>query len=637
MSNTIELTEKKTLVPNVVCKREFHKLVNQDSMWTRNIFLTYSDLIPSYARNIHSTWYFYQKINDIVFDGQASLNKVLTYWQQTQFKLLNNHYDKNDSALVAKLFDHLSYHPSLFPVWFFNNPIDKELSILPYQWQPIENSVFEKNNWHISFSNIHKYKNCDQKNKYINNPEEISQYINSSKNTLIIVSNLNAYWMHKRHSLNAGIIDTKPLTNHPLLNYISESLNNQWQKQNSTESYLTTKYFTNKCLEYLSELFENQSFSDIELIILKRVIRLIEEMSDDRKHALQTHLENLFLWIESHQVSIYISHNNTMITTPKHAFPYMYDECIIVNLDNADIENLYFSDNQNIINLNFVNDDNIYRAKSNYQNISGFKLNQDNFNVTDFLKFQRCPIIYTCQNKLKIENEQASFLKMHIGIITHAVLADFWLLIKDQATLKSHTSNEIKSILNNLIEKHIQTIDKNKEIDLAYWAFQKSHLTETIYQWLLNELDRKPFKVVAVEKQIHLNFNGKLIKGRVDRVDYIEGLGYFIIDYKTGYTQSIQATLDGFPDPQMLVYTKALEYDVVGIGYALISTGQLKSVQFSDKNHETIPYYDMPNIEDIIQKHMNLFNDILKPLPYEPRQCIKCDFQSICHHASSSK
>ena len=66
-------------------------------------------------------------------------------------------------------------------------------------------------------------------------------------------------------------------------------------------------------------------------------------MSDNRKHALQTHLENLLLWIESHQVSIYISHNNTMITTPKHAFPYMYDECIIVNLDNADIEKLYFS------------------------------------------------------------------------------------------------------------------------------------------------------------------------------------------------------------------------------------------------------------------------------------------------------
>ncbi|MDG2348881.1 MAG: PD-(D/E)XK nuclease family protein [Gammaproteobacteria bacterium] len=637
MRNTIELSEKKTLVPNVVCKREFHKLVNQQSMWARNIFLTYSDLIPSYARNIHSTWYFYQKINDIVFDGQASLNKVLNYWQQTQFKLLNNHYDKNEHDLVAILFKHLSYHPSLYPLWFFNNPVDQQLSILPYQWQPIENTVFEKNNWHISFLNIHKFKHCDQKLKYINNFDDVSQYITESKNTLIIVSELNAYWMHKRHSLDAGVIDTKPLTNHPLLNYISGLLNNKWQKQNLTDTYLTTKLFTNECLEYLYDFLENQSFSDIELIIIKRIIKLIEEMSDDRTHSLQIHLENLLLWLESHQVSIYISHDNTMITTPKHAFPYMYDECIIINLDNTDIEKLYFSNNQDIINLNFMHNNNIYRAKSNYQNISGFKLNQDKFNVTDFIKFQRCPIIYACQNKLKIENEQASVLKMHIGIITHAVLADFWLTIKDQATLKKHTSNELKTMLNDLIEKHIETIDKNKKIDLAYWTFQKSHLTQTIFQWLSNELDRTPFKVVAVEKQIHLNFNGKLIKGRVDRVDYIEGLGYFIIDYKTGYAQSIQSTLEGFPDPQMLVYTKALEYDIVGIGYALITTGQLKSIQFLDQTHETIPYYEMPDIEDIIQKHINLFNDILKPLPYEPRQCIKCDFQSICHHASSSK
>lgn len=637
MTNTIELSAKKTLVPNVVCKREFHKLINPQSLWTTNTFITYSDLIPSYARNIHSTWYFYQKINDIIFDGQASLNKILNYWKQTQFKLLNNHYDKSDHALVAKLFEHLSYHPSLYPIWFLNNPVDKEISILPYQWQPIENTVFEKNHWQISLSNLVNFKDCVQNHKYLNNLDDVYQFISSSRNTLIVVSELNAYWMHKRHSLNAGIIDSKPLVNHPLLNNIEILLNDMWQNKNLTDTSLTTKLFRNKNLEYLSEFIANQPLNDIEAIIIKRIIKLIEEMSDDRNHSLQTHLENLSLWLKSHQVSLYINHGNTMITTPKHAFPYMYDECFIINLDETDIDKLYFSTNQNVTKLNLIQNKDIFRAKSNYQNVSGYKLNQNQFNVTDFIKFQRCPIIYTCQNKLKINNEQASLLKMHIGIITHAVLADFWLIIKDQANLKKHTSNELKLILNNLIEKQIQTVDKNKKIDLAYWTFQKSHLTQTIYQWLLTEFDRTPFKVVAVEKQIHLNFNGKLIKGRVDRVDYIDGLGYFIIDYKTGYTQSIQSTLEGFPDPQMLIYTKALEYDVVGIGYALIATGQLKGIQFIDQSYETIPYYDMPNVEEIIQRHLNLFNDILKPLPYEPRQCIKCEFQSICHHASSSK
>lgn len=637
MHKALELPVEKTLVPNVVCKSEFHKLINPQSLWIENSFITYSDLVPSHAKNIHSTWYFYQKINALVFDGHATLNKVLSHWQQTQFKVLNNHYDQIDSSLIKKLFESHAYHPSLFPYWFLNNPSNQTISILPYQWQPLENIVFLKNKWHRSLTSVTQLQNTNFIEKQIAHLNEINSHIDSSQKTLIIVSELNAYWLHQRHIMNAGIIDSKPLCNQPLVRTLHTFISESWNKECPKNEQLTTKSFKNKTLEYLTDFTANQTYTDLETIILKRVFKLIDDMSDDRYHALNKHLENLLIWLDAHQVSLYISHSNIMLTTPKHAFPYMYDACIIVNLNEKALDKLYFSPEKPILKLNLLQNDKHFSAQSNYLNSSEFKLAQTQFNVTDFLKFQRCPIIYVCQNKLKLTNEHASKIKMHYGIITHAVLADFWLLMKDQDTLKKHTADELKGILNTLIDKQIQTIDKEKAIDTAFWTFQQSHLAQLLQQWLMTEIQRTPFKVVAVEKQIHLEFKGKLIKGRVDRVDYIEGLGYLIIDYKTGHTHPIQATLDGFPDPQMLIYTKALEYDVVGIGYGLITTNQLKGMQFKDPNYDALPYYDSPNIDEIIQSHLDLFNDTLKPLPYEPRQCIKCDFQSICHHASSSK
>lgn len=637
MADIIEMTEEKTLVPNIICKSEFHKLSNPQKLWNQNSFVTYSDLIPSHARNIYSNWHFYQTLNKLNFNCNASFQQVIKHWKLMQYRLLNNRFEHNDLQLIKRFFEIYTYHPALYPIWFLNHPEKIHIQVLPYNWQPLENHVFKKKHWNMNKDKFLKIGDLDIKTRVIKNLNDIEVLINQSINTLIIVPELNAYWQNKKTELNAGIIDTLPLKNHILISYYKRKIQEYWLDGHLKMKNMSTQSFSDETLHLLVREIQNKAFNDIDTILINRLVKLIFEYRDNNQLTITEHLDNLFIWVDLHQASIYISNSNTMITTPKHAFPFMYDSCFMINIDHSSIDHLYFKNEQEVNRIEVAQNDNYYKAKSNYYNLQKQSLNETHFNVTDFAKFQKCPIVYTCQNKLKVKNELTSTLNMNRGIIIHAVLADFWHQVKNQSTLKKYKTYEIKSLLNKFVVKYINQIHKDKDIEFNYWEFQKKHITELLVNWINFELDRSSFKVIAVEKQIHLKFKDSYIKGRVDRIDYIDDLGYVIIDYKTGYAQSLQSTLDGFPDPQMLIYTHALEFDIAGIAYGLISTKQFKGIQFLDPDYQHMSYYDKPDVANIIESHIELFNSILKPNPFEPRQCIHCDYQSICHHASTTK
>ena len=637
MTDAFELTAEKTLVPNTMCKGEFLKSYGKRNNWTINPFLTYYDLIPPHARNLCSTWQFFQILDQLVFKERIGFSKIYKYWSQMQHRILNHCMNQDDLDIINHLFEQHTFHPALYPTWFLKNSFAPSLKVLPYQWQPLEHYIFEKNKITMDTSGLTSIDKLDVLNHDFNDSNALDKHIDSSKLTLIIVNNMNAYWLDKRITLNAGLMDSQSLAMHPITLFLKKTILEIWQdKKIDTLSISTKQYSQETSLNLISRLTQ-QTFNDIETIIINRFLSLLNDYSDLNTYFVSEHHRIFFSWIDVHQVNIYINQPNVMITTPKHAFPHMYDECIIVNLDDEALNKLYFSNNQTIKKLQTNNNHDIFKAKSNYINQTNFSLNETTLNVTDFAKFQRCPIIYTCQNKLKIKNEQSSILKMQIGIVIHAVLADFWSLIKDQTTLKKHQPNQIKQIVSEFVITHIEKINISHTMDQHYWHFQKKHLTDKILKWVMFEMERTPFKVVAIEKDIHLQCQNKFIKGRVDRVDYIENLGYVVIDYKTGASQSISASLNGFPDPQMLIYTKALEYDVVGFAYGMIATTQLKGLQFQDSDNDVLPFFDKPLIDEILKKHSELFDAILKPLPLEPRQCLRCDFQSVCHDASTSK
>lgn len=633
---TLEMTAKKTLVPNVVCKGEFHKLTKQNQTWSKNNFVTYQDLIPAHARNIYSSWDFYQALNQQLYMGQATFTKVYLTWQQIQYRLLNAQLEQKDIEIIEYLFKHRIFSPALYPYWFMHHPIDKAIYVLPYQWQPAEKKVFEKNGWPMLTDNLIQINDIQKEVTYINHYQQLQALINSNQSTLVIVKDLNAFWLFNRTNLNAGIIDTQSLKNNHTINYLTSRIKQIWQHIDES-SLIMTSTFSQDTQHQLISLLSDKAYNDVDQIVIKRFFKILAEYQDNNKLSLTTHLEQLCAWINIHQATIYDNPSNLMITTPKHAFPHMYDQCITLNIDDSELTKHYFRKDQRLLQLKIEQNQSFFKAKSSYHNSSGQTLNESILNVTDFARHQKCPIIYTCQSKLKVNNDHSSKLKMHLGIITHAVLADFWLIMQDQTNLKKHSEWQIQNILHDQIATHIQAIEKTTPLDHTYWAFQQTHLTRTLMGWINFEYTRPPFKVVGVEQEINLQLNNKLIKGRVDRIDHVEGLGHIIIDYKTGYVQSLQSTLEGFPDPQMLIYTKALNKPIVGIAYGLVPNQQFKGVQFINPDYTALSYVDKPDIDHILETHIALFDAILKPLPYEPRQCIRCDFQSICHHASTSK
>lgn len=637
MTNAIEMTAKKTLVPNQMCKGELNKsrIKHNKCEWSSETFITYQDIMPPEYRYTQSNWFFYQSINEISFGNKGSFKEILKSWQQIQIKLLNETYDSSDKHLIEALIDRYAISPSLYPYWLLNNKTNDRLNVLPYRWQPIEKTLFNQKKWRFTQDNIQTLSDLELKTNNLTFNDLLDVLNNQSSNTLIIVPNMNGLWLHLRDTLNIGIMHRSQLVDLPLYKQIRSIIQDHWTQKNQLKHHMTSREFKLEVYQCLTQTWINRINQHIDQFILKRIVNLLNEYDDQRIQSVQAHITELFDWLEFHPVNYYIKHPNIMLTTVEHACLYAYDTCYMINPDINELQTL-FCDQQTDIKLIQMQDNRPeYKAGSNYINKNQDTLNQSTFRATDFVQHQRCPLIYTCQNKLKVQDNNKPLHKMHLGVIIHAVLADFWKLTKSQSDLKAYSKAEITHLISTRIEYYISNVDQPTPLDKLFWHHQQKKIEAVVVEWLVFELSRPEFEVIATELPFKYQHKDKLIQGRIDRVDYISGLGHVIIDYKTGITKSAKSILAGFPDPQMLLYAKAIPNEVVGLAYAMVYEQKINAFQFKDESYIDWPYYEKPDIDDIIDQHIGSFANILEPNPLETRQCLRCDLQSICHHASS--
>jgi len=176
----------------------------------------------------------------------------------------------------------------------------------------------------------------------------------------------------------------------------------------------------------------------------------------------------------------------------------------------------------------------------------------------------------------ELEDSQPGLNPRDRGSLVHKVMQAFWDKLKTQLALRALTLRDRHTFLDECIEQALARTQRQVRApwDAAYVEVQRQGLRRLLRPWLIKELDRPTFEVLATEQETKAVTIGPLtLDVRVDRVDQTAA-GTLILDYKTGTAQP-KEWLDDRPDaPQLPLYAVLSEPLPAGVAFAILRAGE---------------------------------------------------------------
>jgi probable DNA repair protein len=164
------------------------------------------------------------------------------------------------------------------------------------------------------------------------------------------------------------------------------------------------------------------------------------------------------------------------------------------------------------------------------------------------------------------------------GNLVHAVLNAIWTGIRSQSNLKALPAENLRERISLAVEQAMAAERRCRPDTLRgpLARIERARLCALVEAWLEAEKVRSPFEVVALERTIDTAVGPLSIKVRPDRLDRLESGGHFVIDYKTGNAE-VRDWFGARPDdPQLALYTLAVESDGADVTVAGAAYGGLK-------------------------------------------------------------
>lgn len=165
------------------------------------------------------------------------------------------------------------------------------------------------------------------------------------------------------------------------------------------------------------------------------------------------------------------------------------------------------------------------------------------------------------------------FSPLEKGNILHASLAMIWRHLKHQQALLDYAPDALEQLIADSVQLAINDVKKHKPRHLGQTLceIEQARQQQLIAAWLDYEKQRPPFTVIETETSRDIQFSGKTLSIRIDRVDQLQDGRYLIIDYKTG-DSGIRAWENDRPqDPQLPLYALCYPHAVKGISFAQIN------------------------------------------------------------------
>lgn len=163
------------------------------------------------------------------------------------------------------------------------------------------------------------------------------------------------------------------------------------------------------------------------------------------------------------------------------------------------------------------------------------------------------------------------------GNIMHKVLEKVWIELKTQHALLTMKNSQLEKLIATSVEEVIEAIAYQYPQTLTgrYRQIENERLRRQLMEWLTLEKERPLFDVVENEKKHEVVVGGVRVNLTVDRIDKLEDDSLLVIDYKTGEVSASQWFGDRPNEPQLPLYSMAVEGDVAGVLFAQVRAGDM--------------------------------------------------------------
>ena len=157
------------------------------------------------------------------------------------------------------------------------------------------------------------------------------------------------------------------------------------------------------------------------------------------------------------------------------------------------------------------------------------------------------------------------------GAVAHKVM-EIWFgeFPEPRAWLALDTDMRARRIAETVSAAQAAFAEDYARFPASFMALEARRMGRVLTEFLAREEARPAFTVAGREKEVTLRCGPLAMRGRIDRVDLVDGRAV-LIDYKTGRMPVVDWTTERPEYPQLLFYAVAEGPDVAGIAYAGLS------------------------------------------------------------------
>jgi len=160
------------------------------------------------------------------------------------------------------------------------------------------------------------------------------------------------------------------------------------------------------------------------------------------------------------------------------------------------------------------------------------------------------------------------------GIMIHKIMELIWNQLGSHEALLQLNDIDLRQLISQQVQIALTHTPSSHSEFKQYLRLERKRLENLVYDWLENEKERTPFKVMTHEKRVESTFGQLTLSFRIDRIDLLEDGNQFIVDYKTGKYNDLNDWFSERPEqPQLPLYALLESKQTVGIAFAQICAG----------------------------------------------------------------